>query len=243
MTTPSKQDLTQNGLLSVLIDEDREKLAAQMTAIEMPAGRILHRAGDDVVDTWFPLGAASAAFCLEGENGESVDVALIGREGAVGGIVSNGQLPAYSTAIVRFAGRFVRIKTSALEEAKIGSLALRHWFSRYSDCLLAQVFQAAACNATHTIRQRTAKLLLAAHERTGELEVAITQDQLSHMLGVGRTFISRVIGDLRKEGVVESRRGVLVIKDETKLRDVSCACAAAIEEHFDRVLHGIYPRA
>ncbi len=231
----------QNGLLAVLIEEDRARLAPQMMVLDMPANGVLHRAGDAVVDTWFPLARTLAAFCLETEGGDVIDVALVGREGAVGGIVSDGHLPAYSTAVVRSAGRFIRIRTSALEQMKLHSIALRHWFSRYSDCLLAQVFQTAACNAKHTIKQRTAKLLLAALARTGELELAITQDQLADMLGVGRTFVSRVIGEMRNNRVVESRRGRLIIKDEAKLRALSCHCAAAIEDHFDKVLHGIYP--
>lgn len=240
---PSKSDLAQNGLLAVLVEEDRARLAPQMAMVNLAAGTVLHHAGDDVVDTWFPLGAALAAFSLAVEGGDAIDVALIGREGAIGGIVSNGSLPAYSTALVRSPGRFVRIRTAALEQAKLESLALRHWFSRYSDCLLAQVFQIAACNATHTIRQRTARFLLGALARTGDPAVAITQDQLAEMLGVGRTFVSRVIGEMRNSGVVETRRGRLVVKDEAGLRRQSCACAAAIEEHFKQVLGGIYPAA
>jgi hypothetical protein len=85
----------------------------------------------------------------------------VGSEGAVGGIVSNGNIPAFATCHVQASGRFIRIKTAALEQCKLDSLSLRHWFSRYSDCLLAQIFQTAACNATHTIVQRTAKWLLA----------------------------------------------------------------------------------
>ena len=61
------------------------------------------------------------------------------------------------------------------------------------------------------------------------------------MLGVGRTFISRVIGAMRAEGILESRRGTMIIRDLSALRTASCSCAAAIEDHFDTVLHGIYP--
>lgn len=243
MTTPMQSDLVQNGLLSVLIEEDRERLRPQMMVLDLEAGAILHRVGDDVVDTWFPLASASAAFCVEDIDGEGMDVAQIGREGAIGGIVSNGHLPAYATAAVRFPGRFIRIKTTALEQAKVSSIALRHWFARYSDCLLAQVFQTAVCNGKHTIKQRTAKMLLAGLARTGEHELAITQEHLADMLGVGRPFISRVLGDLRQQGIIESKRGSLNIKDEKKLRGVSCGCTILIEDHFDKVLHGIYPAA
>ncbi len=241
MTSATRAQLCQNALLAVLLDEDRARLEPHMLALDMPAGGILHHAGADVVDTWFPCGAALAAFCLSNAEGDSVDVGFVGREGALGGIVSNGHIPAYANAVVRAPGTFLRIKTSALEQAKVESLSLRHWFSRYSDCLLAQVFQTAACNATHTIRQRVAKLILGGHARTGETAFPLTQEQLADMLGVGRTFISRVIGAMRAEGILESRRGTMVIRDLSALRSASCSCAAAIEDHFDIVLHGIYP--
>jgi hypothetical protein len=233
--------MEQNGLLSVLIDEDRGRLRPQMMALDMEQDAILHRVGENVVDTWFPLAHATAAFCVEDIDGEAMDVAQIGRDGAIGGIVSNGHLPAYSTAVVRFPGRFIRIKTSALEQAKLTSVALRHWFARYSDCLMAQVFQTAVCNGKHTIRQRTAKWLLASIARTGEKELPVTQGQLSDMMGVGRPFVSRVLADLRQQGVIESRRGLLIVRDETKLKKLSCGCTVLIEDHFDKVLHGIYP--
>src|SRR5690606_22716 len=126
------------------------------------------------------------------DDNSAVEVALVGREGAIGGIVSNGNVPAYATAMVRTSGRFLRVKTASLEEAKLDSLPLRHWFSRYSDCLIAQIFQTAACNATHTIIQRTSKWLLAAVSRTEGTEIRMTQEQLAEMLGVGRTFVTRI---------------------------------------------------
>jgi biotin operon repressor len=242
MTAPSLEDMSHNALLSTLNEEDRKRLAPHMLVLDLKSRDILQDAGDEVVHTWFPCGEAMAAFCVgTNENSSAVEVALVGREGAIGGIVSNGNVPAYATAQVRFGGRFLRIRTSALEQAKLDSISLRHWFSRYSDCLLAQVFQTAACNATHTITQRSAKWLLAAMSRTSGSEFEMTQEQLAEMLGVGRTFVTRVVKKLRDDGLIETRRGVFVVRDEGRLRDASCACTTAIENHFDTVLHGIYP--
>jgi CRP-like cAMP-binding protein len=244
MTAPTSADLAANALLSTLSEADRQRLAPQMMVFDLKAGDTLQRAGEEVVDTWFPCASAMAAFCISTNHGaNSVEVALIGREGAVGGIVSNGQLPAYATAEVRSAGRFMRIKTAALEQAKLDSITLRHWFSRYSDCLLAQVFQTAACNATHTIAQRTAKWLLAASARTQAAEFELTQDQLAEMLGVGRTFVTKTVRRFRDEGLIATRRGIIAIRNEAALKKTACYCTTAIEEHFDTVLHGIYPVA
>lgn len=241
MTAPTKPQVAQNALLAVLNEEDRDRLQPHMLALDMPVHSVLCHCGEDVVDTWFPCGDALAAFCISGTEGHAVDVGFVGREGAVGGIVSNGHVPSYSTVVVRIPGLFLRIKTTALEQAKLDSLNLRHWFSRYSDCLLAQVFQNSACNALHTIRQRVAKYILAGLARTGETEFRMTQEQLADMLGVGRTFISRVLGWMRQEGIIETRRGFLIIRNLPALRAMSCDCTRSIEDHFDKVLHGIYP--
>lgn len=241
MNVQALQDFSDNLLLMMLSESDRQKLAPHTMIFELDALIILHKAGDDVVHTWFPCGPAMASFqrWVDDDN-PAVEIALIGREGAVGGIVSNGSLPAYATALVRNPGRFYRIKTAALEQVKTESIALRHWFARYSDCLMAQVFQTAACNATHTITQRTAKWLLAAAARTNSDHFELTHDQLSEMLGVGRTFVTRTIGHLRAEGIISTGRGVVTIQDEAALRKKSCNCTAAIEEHYDAVMHGIY---
>ena len=242
MTAPAPEDLLGNALLAVLRDEDRRRLALHMVIADLEAKDILQKAGEDVVHTWFPCGAAMASFGVwVEESGSNVEVALVGREGAIGGIVSNGRLPAFATSQVRAAGRFLRIRTSALEAAKLESIALRHWFARYSDCMLPQVFQTAACNASHTISQRTAKWLLAAMARTGGSEFQMTQEQLAEMLGVGRTFVTRVLRQFREQSVIETRRGVFRVNDATALRKKSCSCTTAIEDHFDTVLHGIYP--
>ena len=241
MNVQALQDFSDNLLLMMLSESDRQKLAPHTMIFELDALTILHKAGDDVVHTWFPCGPAMASFqrWVDDDN-PAVEIALIGREGAVGGIVSNGSLPAYATALVRNPGRFYRIKTAALEQVKTESIALRHWFARYSDCLMAQVFQTAACNATHAITQRTAKWLLAAAARTNSDHFELTHDQLSEMLGVGRTFVTRTIGHLRAEGIISTGRGVVTIQDEAALRKKSCNCTAAIEEHYDAVMHGIY---
>lgn len=120
-------------------------------------------------------------------------------------------------------------------------MTLRPLFARYADCLMAQVFQSVACNAAHSIEQRTAKWLLAAIERTGEPQVALTQEQLAAMLGVGRSYLSRVIQDLRSRGIVETKRARIGVRNVEALRALACECNATACRHFDEVLKGVYP--
>jgi DNA-binding transcriptional regulator LsrR (DeoR family) len=69
----------------------------------------------------------------------------------------------------------------------------------------------------------------------------MTQEQLAVTLGVGRTFVTRVVAKLRSTGVITTRLGVFIIRDVSALRKLSCSCNAAVADHFDTVLHGIYP--
>lgn len=230
-----------NNLLRALRPADSALLMQSATPWWGNLGDVLFSPGDTVQFVYFPCGPSLISFVVVLEDGGAVECALIGREGAAGGIVSQGRLPAYARAEVQFAGPFLRIELAKLEEAKLHSLTLRHLFARYADCLMAQMFQAIACNAAHTIEQRAAKWLISAMDRTGAPAIPLTQEQMAVMLGVGRSYISRVLGVFRSRGLIETRRGVLSVSDIDALRALACRCNDSVREHFDEVLSGVYP--
>lgn len=230
-----------NNLLRAMHETDRALLLPQLETLHMEAGKVLYEPGDQVRYVYFPGGPALVSFMVLLEDGRGVETALVGREGAVGGIVSQGRLPAYARAIVQFPGPVLRIESTELERAKMQSPTLRHLFARYADCLMAQVFQSVACNAAHSIEQRTAKWLLAALDRTGDHDVPLTQEQLASMLGVGRSYISRVVQSLKARGILETRRGGVRVMQDGGLEQVACGCNTAVRRHFEVVLEGVYP--
>ncbi len=230
-----------NNLLAALRPAELRLLEPALRPMRLAEGDILFKAGDEVQEAHFPCDGALVAFQVGLEDGRQAEAALVGREGAVGGIVSHGRLPAFSSAIVRVGGNFLSIRSTALEAAKARSASLGHLFARYADCLVAQIFQSVACNAAHTIEQRTARWLLAARDRTGEPEVRLTQDQLAAMLGIGRSYVSRVLREMRGAKLLETRRGRLAITDPARLAARSCGCQDAVRRHFEEVLDGVYP--
>lgn len=230
-----------NNLLRALRDRDYALIQPHLESITAPAGEILYNPGDHVGFVYFPCGPSLASFLVSSDDGRDVETVLVGREGAVGGIVSLGHLPAYTRIVVKFGGAFLRLSTTRLEAAKTNSPTLRYLFARYADCLLAQMFQSTACNAIHTIEQRAAKWLVAAMDRTGDHTVPLTQEHLAGMLGVGRSYMSRVMQTLRTEGIIETRRGALVVRSLDALRSRSCRCDESVKAHFETVLRGVYP--
>src|SRR5260370_27577068 len=208
-----------NNLLRRLNASDFALLEPHLSHDESPAGGLLYNPGDDVDVVHFPCGPSLASFMVPNEDGRDVETILVGREGAVGGIVSQGYLPAYTRIMVKFGGPFVRLQVRKLEAAKLKSATLRNVFARYADCLLAQIFQATACNAIHSIEQRTAKWIISAMERTnGDNVVPLTHEQLAPLLGVGRGYTSRVIQPFKAEGVLETRRGAILLRNRDALR-------------------------
>ncbi len=232
---------SENNLLQALRSQDLELLKPHLRPIHVDAGQILYEPGDIVNYAYFPCGSTLASFVVPLADARAVETALIGREGAVGGIVSEGHLPAYCRAVVQFPGEMLRIESTMLERAKSSSVSLRLFFSRYSDALLAQVFQAVACNATHTIEQRTSKWLLSALDRTDNLTIPLTQDQLAGMLGVGRSYVARVLSIMKAQGTLETARGKLRVHKKNDLEKMACNCNDLVRKHFDEVLKGVYP--
>ena len=235
-------DRPYNNLLRRLSSADFALIAPHLMQQEAKAGDLLYNPGDDVETVHFPCGPSLATFLVPNEDGRDVETILVGREGAVGGIVSQGYLPAYTRIMVKFGGPFVRLRVAKLEAAKTKSATLRNVFARYADCMLAQIFQATACNAVHSIEQRAAKWIISAMERTNRDNVVpLTHEQLATLLGVGRSYTSRVIQTFKAEGVLETRRGSILIRNRDALQIRACLCNEAVKNHFEEVLRGVYP--
>ena len=243
MSTISDNTDWTNGslLLEALNDADKALLKPHHRLMQLKAGDVLYEPGDDVQHAYFPVGPTLISYMVPLDDARGVETALIGREGAVGGIVSHGHLPAYCRTVVQFTGAAIRIACSDIQQAKNASPSLHHFFTRYADCLLAQIFQSTACNASHTIEQRMAKWLLAALDRTQEQVLPLTQEQIAGMLGVGRSYVSRIMGSFKDAGTLNILRGKLYIHNREALKKLSCNCNGMVHSHFETVLAGIYP--
>lgn len=239
--TTGERERHHSNLLSALRDDDFHLIEPYLTKETRETGDLLYRPGENIAQVYFPLGPSLVSYLVTNSDGRDVETILVGREGAVGGIVSSGFLPAYCLITVKFGGPFLKATVSSIQAAKDQSTSFRRLFSRYADCLMAQMFQSSACNAIHTIEQRTAKWIIAAMDRTGDQVVPLTQEELASLMGVGRSYTSRVLQKLRAEGILSTSRGALTVNNRAALALASCNCNESVRGHFDRVLKGVYP--
>jgi Crp-like helix-turn-helix domain len=203
-----------NNLLRRLSGADFALIEPHLVPADAAPNDLLYSPGDHVETVHFPCGPSLVSYMVTNEDGRDVETILIGREGAVG----------------------------KLDAAKSKSRTLSNIFARYADCMLAQIFQSTACNAIHSIEQRTAKWIISAMERAdGDEVVPLTHEQLATLLGVGRSYTSRVIQTFKAEGTLETRRGSILIRNPDAMRNRSCQCNEAVKAHFEEVLRGVYP--
>lgn len=220
-----------NCLLATFEADSRALIEPFGTLVELQLGEVVHARGAQVDATYFPSGPAMVSLALDLTGGRTIEVASIGHEGAVGGIVSCGRAPAFARAKVLVPGPALRVPMAALENAKMRSAHIRNLFCRYSDYLLAQVMQSVACNAFHSIDRRAARWLVTASDRGGE-RIELTQDAFAGLLGVQRTTVNAVVQLLQSEGLVGTRRGAIQILDRDGLKARACECRDAVERHF-----------
>ena len=138
------QSRGQNDLLNALHGVDLDLIRPHLTHEMKAAGDVIYQPGDDIGRVYFPLGPSLVSYVVNNIDGETVQTILVGREGAVGGIVSSGGLPAYCLISVKVGGSFFVADVAKIQSAKDSSASFRRLFERYSDCLMAQIFQATA---------------------------------------------------------------------------------------------------
>ena len=224
-----------NMLLATFSDEVRGLIEPNGEIVELKSGDRVQSQGTDVEVTYFPYATSMISLIVELPSGRSIEVASIGREGAVGGIVSCGHAPAFAHAIVQVSGPALKVPMQALENAKRESSFLGNLFCRFSDYLLAQVQQTAACNAFHSIQQRAARWLLTAQDRAGD-RLELTQEAFAALLGVQRTTVNAVVRNLQDEGLINVRRGRVIVTDRPGLVRRACECYSVLEHHFAEVI-------
>ena len=233
--TRADQAFSGNRLLSTFSSEARALLEPFGELVELnPKDRVLER-GAPVRSSLFPIGPTMISLVVELGGDRSIEVASIGSEGAVGGIVSCGHAPAFSSAEVLIGGPAFRMPMTALEDAKKRSSFIGNLFCRYADFLLSTVMQSVACNAFHSLTERAARWLLHVQDRAGD-RIELTQEAFAGLLGVQRTTVNAVIKELASEGLIATGRGTVRVVDRAGLKRRACECYSRLQEHYGAVI-------
>jgi CRP-like cAMP-binding protein len=231
----STQHIVKNRILRQLPAQERDALQARLSLVELKHSAILHQPGGAVEHVYFPV-AGMVSLLAVMRTGEAIETGIVGNDGVVGGGTAIDGAQSFGQATVQIKGSALRISRSHFVNAYNGSESLRGLVNRYQALLLAQAQQNAACHALHGVSGRLCRWLLQARDTIGSDRVDLTQEFLSHMLGVRRNTVSLEAHTLQNAGVIRYARGRITILDGTGLEACACECYSAIRDATDKAM-------
>lgn len=224
---PSRPEAVQNLLLAALPHSDRQRILSMVDIVPMTLKALLQVPGDPIEHVYFPGGGFCSIVAVL-KNGNMVEVATVGREGAVGVMATLDGVPMASATIVQGASDICYRMTAGTYRREMNQRG-PFWelLTRFLQAHVGTIMQSTACNAVHKIEHRLARWLLMAHDRMGTDEFPLTQEFAAMMLGATRPTVTVVAGVLQKAGLITYHRGRVVIVDRKRLESASCECYAA----------------
>jgi len=226
--------LRQNLLLAALPDASLEALEPRFRVFEAPVGKRLFDQGSPT-DVYFPLsGVISLIRNLE--DGESLEVSMIGGEGLVGINAVLGVDTNPVEGLTQGTGLVAAIAGSELRRQMEHDAELRRVLLRFTYTMVAHIAQLACCNRLHVVEQRLAHWLLLLHDRTGSDEMSLTQEFLGRMLSTRRAGINAAMKALELAGTIAHGRGSVRVLDRGKLEQASCECYRSMFDEYERAL-------
>lgn len=224
-----------NRILAALPREDFARLAPHLTTVRLQRDEIVYLAGDQIRYVYFPISGLMSLLSTT-ETGSTVEVAMVGNEGIVGlpVILKNSMIP-YEVA-VQMETEAYRINAEDLQEEFDKGEALHECILRYLNVLIAQISQAALCHRFHTVEKALGGWLLMVQDRLNAESLNLTQEIISHALGVPRTGVTMAAGTLQRAGLIRYSRGKITILDRERLEDNSCECFRAIHDELSHFL-------
>jgi len=226
---PNPSELRRNRLLNGLVDGDFTRLRANLKNVRLTLGSVLHPVGVPIKHVYFPESGMVSMLTVM-KSGELIETAIVGREGVVGGWVAIDGRNANTQSTVQIEGSAWQIPTAKFLEMYKASDAFQSAINRYQGVILFQAQQSAACHAIHSIEARLCRWLLLSQDITGSDEISLTQEFLSHMLGVQRSSVSLCAHTLQKSGLIQYACGKIKIRDRKGLEECACECYSVIRD-------------
>ena len=224
-----------NQLLDGLPAPALERLRPHLREVSPSLGAVLLEQDTHCEFGYFPLRGGVVSMTRQVENGEMIEVGVIGFEGFAGISTLLDPRHQLDRGLVQGESKFLEIPIAFLREEVGRNAELREMMFRYTAAFLMQVAQTALCNRLHNVPQRFARWILMMHDRLGGDDLRITQEFLAHMLGVRTAGVNEAIRDAVNAGLIEHGRQRVTVLDRKGLETQACECYAVVKNEFNRV--------
>lgn len=224
-----------NGFLSSLPAADFELIRPYLRTVELAPELVLVEVDEVLKRAYLPhCGVISLIVKLT--KGESIQVAMIGRDSVFGAFSALGEPTALNSAVVLVPGEASTLDVDRLRAAAESSATFRAALIRHGLAVYAQIQQTAGCNASHTVETRLARCLLQTRDLSGSDKLVLTQESMAQMIGARRNSVSLVANTLQQANVIHYSRGHIEISNLAGLSRTACECYATVKAQYDRLL-------
>jgi CRP-like cAMP-binding protein len=232
---PLAPHTSENHLLGALSGAELQRLSAALELIPMRLGDALYEPGRQLEHAYFPTTSIVSLHYVT-RSGATSEIAGVGPEGIVGISLFMGGNTTTSSAIVRTAGHAYRLDRRVLAAEFLRAGAMQRLLLRYTQALIAQMCQTAACNRHHSIEQQLSRWLLWTVDRLPSQELTMTHDLVASLLGVRRESVTEAAGRLQLSGLIKYRRGHIDVTDRIGLQARACECYLTVKNEMNRLL-------
>jgi CRP-like cAMP-binding protein len=239
MSSPTSNSFPiENRLLASLAPEELARLKPGMEMVHLPQSKIVYFPGDHVRYAYFPNDGMFSLLSTT-EDGATVEVSMVGNEGLIGlPVILQMNLMPYEV-MIQITSDAVRIRGDLVKKEFDQGGNFQKFVLRYTHLLLTQISQSSVCNHFHPVGKRLCRWLLIAQDRVKSDTLTLTQEIISHMLGIPRTGVTMAAGELQRAGLIRYSRGKIVILNREELEAASCECYRIVREEFERFFKGV----
>ena len=226
-----------NLLLAALPRNAFEALRPDLVHVELEIRTPIFLPDDEVEWVYFPS-TGMISILQSTADSRGIELATIGREGALGAIAGFGLNYALTAAIVQMPLTALKISAARFRKHVAQFASLQEMALKSNEVILAQTQVTAACNALHNVEQRFCRWLLQTWDRSESDTIALTQEFLGEMLGVRRTSVTEIASELQASGIIRYRRGHIEVVNRRELEKRSCECFHAVRR-AEKTIMGI----
>jgi CRP-like cAMP-binding protein len=228
-----------NIFLTLLPPADLALFQNHLRLVDIAQGQVLAEPHESLEKMYFPH-SGIVSYVVEMGDGNLLETGMVGRDGVVGALQAFDEKISPNKIVVQVPGKASVVDMDIVRKAIDESPSLRVMLAKHEQFFLAQVQQSTGCNASHTVQARMCRWLLRMYDLTGP-ELPLTQEFMAQMMGVRRTSVSLVAGELQEAGLIKYRRGHVRIVNVERLKNVACECYEAVNMHYTKIFQAPPP--
>ena len=204
-----------------------ERAAKKLTRVKLRQKEVVYKPNQPIDQVFFPENTVLCLLTVM-SNGDTIEAATVGREGASWISASVGAPSMPCETVVAIDGEALRLPIADLDHAIKENGHFRDVLTEYSHASLIASMRTSACNGLHKLQERCARWILTTVDRVGSDRFGVTKDFLAQLLGTNRPTVSVMVSVLEKAGILSVEGRWVTVADRNRLKEAACECYRVI---------------